>query len=50
MFRKVDYKNMGRVNYGWLNIYFYFFFVNYYNLNNMNFGVLCVINDDLVVV
>ena len=48
MFRKVDHKNMGRANHGWLNTHFHFSFANYYNPNNMNFGALRVINDDLV--
>ncbi len=40
---------MGRANHGWLNTHFSFFlFANYYNPNNMNFGALRVINDDLV--
>lgn len=48
MFRKVDHKNMGRANHGWLNTHFHFSFANYYNPNNMSFGALRVINDDLV--
>ena len=48
MFRKIDHKNMGRANHGWLNTHFHFSFANYYNPNNMNFGALRVINDDLV--
>ena len=48
MFRKIDRKNMGRANHGWLNTHFHFSFANYYNPNNMNFGALRVINDDLV--
>ncbi|MCU5469411.1 pirin family protein [Bacillus paranthracis] len=48
MVRKVDHKNMGRANHGWLNTHFHFSFANYYNPNNMNFGALRVINDDLV--
>lgn len=48
MFKKVNYKQMGRANHGWLNTHFHFSFADYYNPNNMRFGALRVINDDLV--
>lgn len=48
MLRKLDNKNMGRSDLGWLKSIFHFSFANYYNPENMNFGVLRVINDDLV--
>lgn len=48
MLRKIDNKNMGRSDLGWLKSIFHFSFSNYYNPDNMNFGVLRVINDDLV--
>lgn len=48
MLRKIESKNMGRSNLGWLNSLFHFSFAEYYNPNNMNFGVLRVINDDLI--
>jgi redox-sensitive bicupin YhaK (pirin superfamily) len=48
MLRKLDNKNMGRSDLGWLKSIFHFSFSNYYNPENMNFGVLRVINDDLV--
>ncbi len=48
MIRKLDSNNMGSSNLGWLNSKFHFSFAEYYNPNNMNFGVLRVINDDLV--
>ena len=48
MLRKLDNKNMGNSNLGWLKSKFHFSFANYYNPNNMNFGTLRVINDDLV--
>lgn len=38
----------GYVNYGWLDFWYIFFFVNYYDLNFMGFFVLCVINDDVI--
>ncbi|MDP7980584.1 pirin family protein [Bacillus sp. WLY-B-L8] len=48
MFKKVNHKQMGRANHGWLNTHFHFSFADYYNPNNMRFGALRVINDDLV--
>lgn len=48
MLRKVESKNMGSSNLGWLRSKFHFSFADYYNPNNINFGVLRVINDDLV--
>lgn len=48
MLKKLESKNMGRSNLGWLNSLFHFSFAGYYNPDNMNFGVLRVINDDLV--
>lgn len=48
MLRKLDNKNMGRSDLGWLQSIFHFSFANYYNQDNMNFGVLRVVNDDLV--
>lgn len=48
MIRKLDHENMGRSDLGWLKSLFHFSFADYYNPNNMNFGVLRVINDDLV--
>lgn len=48
MLRKIDSRNMGSSNLGWLRSKFHFSFAEYYNPNNINFGVLRVINDDLV--
>jgi quercetin 2,3-dioxygenase len=48
MLKKIDNKNMGRSNLGWLRSIFHFSFAEYYNPNNINFGVLRVINDDLI--
>lgn len=48
MLRKIDNKNMGRSNLGWLRSVFHFSFAEYYNPANINFGVLRVINDDLI--
>ena len=48
MLNKLDNKKMGKSNLGWLNSIFHFSFAEYYNPQNMNFGVLRVINDDLI--
>ena len=39
---------MGKSNLGWLRSVFHFSFAEYYNPKNINFGVLRVINDDLI--
>ncbi len=48
MLRKLDNKNMGRSDLGWLKSIFHFSFANYHNPDNMSFGALRVINDDLI--
>lgn len=48
MIRYLDSKNYGRSNLGWLNSRFHFSFAEYYNPKNMKFGVLRVLNDDIV--
>lgn len=48
MIQKIPHDAMGRSNLGWLRSLFHFSFAEYYNPENMNFGVLRVINDDLV--
>ncbi|MBO0959886.1 pirin family protein [Neobacillus sp. MM2021_6] len=48
MLRKVESKNMGGSNLGWLKSKFHFSFAEYYNPKNIHFGVLRVINDDLI--
>lgn len=48
MLRKIDHKNMGSSNLGWLNSIFHFSFADYYNQSNLIFGVLRVLNDDLI--
>lgn len=48
MLRKLESGNMGSSNLGWLRSKFHFSFAEYYNPNNMGFGVLRVINDDLI--
>ncbi len=48
MIRKLSHKNMGRSQLGWLDSHFHFSFAEYYNPKNMHFGVLRVLNDDLI--
>lgn len=48
MLKKIDNNNLGTSNLGWLKSRFHFSFAEYYNPNNIQFGVLRVINDDLV--
>jgi len=48
MLRKIESKNMGSSNLRWLKSKFHFSFAEYYNPDNINFGVLRVINDDLI--
>jgi len=48
MLKKLDHNNMGKSNLGWLKSIFHFSFAEYYNPENINFGVLRVINDDLI--
>jgi len=48
MLRKLESEKMGSSDLGWLKSKFHFSFAEYNNPNNMGFGVLRVINDDLV--
>ena len=48
MLKKLPKENMGTSNLGWLESRFHFSFAEYINPNNMNFGVLRVLNDDIV--
>ncbi len=48
MIRKIEAKNMGKSNLGWLKSHFHFSFAEYYNPENISFGALRVINDDLI--
>jgi redox-sensitive bicupin YhaK (pirin superfamily) len=48
MIKHINHKNMGRGRHGWLDSHFHFSFAEYFNPRNINFGVLRVMNDDLV--
>ncbi|MDL2310791.1 pirin family protein [Peptostreptococcaceae bacterium OttesenSCG-928-C18] len=48
MIRKIKSEHLGQSDRGWLRSRFHFSFAEYYNPNNINFGKLRVINDDLV--
>ena len=48
MIKYIDHTQMGRANHGWLDSHFHFSFADYYNPQNIRFGVLRVVNDDLV--
>lgn len=48
MIRYIDSKTMGRSFLGWLDSHFHFSFANYYNPDNIRFGVLRVLNDDII--
>lgn len=48
MLRKIDCNTMGSSDQGWLKSIFHFSFADYYNPDNIEFGVLRVINDDII--
>ena len=48
MIKKLPKENMGKSNLGWLESRFHFSFAEYGNPKNINFGVLRVLNDDIV--
>lgn len=48
MIKKIESNKMGSSNLGWLKSKFHFSFAEYYNPKNIQFGVLRVLNDDLV--
>ena len=49
--KKIVYRSedRGKANLGWLDTKYSFSFANYYNPQMMNFGLLRVLNDDIVV-
>ncbi|WP_026802930.1 pirin family protein [Aliarcobacter lanthieri] len=48
MLKKLPKQNMGKSNLGWLESRFHFSFAEYRNPVNIQFGVLRVLNDDIV--
>lgn len=48
MLRKVDSRTMGKADHGWLKSLFHFSFADYYRPDNIQFGVLRVLNDDVI--
>lgn len=48
MIKRIDNTKMGSSDLGWLKSKFHFSFAEYRNPDNVNFGTLRVINDDLV--
>lgn len=48
MLRHIDSSQLARSFHGWLDSRFHFSFAEYYNPENIHFGVLRVVNDDLV--
>lgn len=48
MLKIIDHRTMGKSEMGWLHSTFHFSFAEYYNPDNMNFGALRVVNDDLI--
>lgn len=48
MVTKVESKDLFLADHGWLKSRFHFSFAEYYNPQNVNFGVLRVLNDDIV--
>ena len=48
MLRYIDHTKMGRGIHGWLDSHFHFSFAEYYNPENIHFGALRVVNDDIV--
>ena len=48
LLRHIDHKKMGRGSHGWLDSHFHFSFAEYRNPDNIKFGILRVLNDDIV--
>lgn len=47
MIKTIDHRTMGRSEQGWLHSTFHFSFAEYYNPENISFGALRVVNDDI---
>jgi len=48
MLKHIKHTKLGRSQRGWLDSHFHFSFAEYYNPDNIQFGVLRVLNDDIV--
>lgn len=48
MIKIINHKQMGKSERGWLHSIFHFSFAEYYNPKNIHFGVIRVINDDII--
>ncbi len=48
MLTKKERAKMGKSSLVWLDSHYHFSFAEYFNLKNMNFGMLRVVNDDLI--
>ncbi len=48
MIKIYPYEDLGHADHGWLNARHHFSFSSYYNPNRTHFGVLRVINDDVI--
>ena len=48
MIKHIDSKKMGRGRHDWLDSHFHFSFADYFNPHNIHFGVLRVLNDDII--
>jgi redox-sensitive bicupin YhaK (pirin superfamily) len=48
MIKLIKHEDMGRARHGWLDSHHHFSFASYYNPANIQFGVLRVLNDDIV--
>ena len=48
MLKRILSNKMGKSNLGWLESRFHFSFADYINHDNVNFGVLRVLNDDII--
>ena len=48
MLRKLDHQFMGGAVYDWLESTYHFSYADYFDQANLNFGVLRVLNDNMI--
>jgi len=48
MMRHIPFRTLYEANHGWLQSHFHFSFGEYHNKDNMHYGVLRVMNDDVI--